>query len=526
MAPEGSRARQFANSWLQPSLAALVGIGGAVGLAMLPALALGAQPSGPTVAETAPGAEGNPQPVAETPRPSAAAEDRPDWLIDLQDSLTAARQRIEELSKAAEAVAAAGQQKLAAAREENQQLRAELESARAERAELEKAKQASQAQAADLTKLRSRVQELEGSADQASAEAAHLREQIEASQQRSAAADRARSGAEARLQELRASLQRAEQDKARLAADLTKAQGELATAKKQAEAAGQAQAQIEQRAAAADDERQALRGRLTDVSSRLDKSESDKARLESELAKLKQAAGTAADDARQSLIALESRIKDLNQAASAIGPAAGPVPTAAARPPAAAKPARAAAAPPVTVAAAAPSPRAEPAKAEADEYAHFDQRSVLGGVPAILSLADLPSDRRQHVQGLLANLHSQMDERGLITTVPGEVLFAAGSDQVQAGAHDTLGKVADLIRMYGDRRVLIIGHTDADGDATDNQQLSERRAETVKQYFVDNFAFSPARLSTQGMGEARPIASNATSEGRRANRRVEVLILN
>jgi outer membrane protein OmpA-like peptidoglycan-associated protein len=80
--------------------------------------------------------------------------------------------------------------------------------------------------------------------------------------------------------------------------------------------------------------------------------------------------------------------------------------------------------------------------------------------------------------------------------------------------------------MYDNRQVLIIGHSDAMGDAERNRQLSERRAELVKQLFVDDFELAADRLSTQGLGEARPIASNATPQGRRANRRVEVLILN
>ena len=160
------------------------------------------------------------------------------------------------------------------------------------------------------------------------------------------------------------------------------------------------------------------------------------------------------------------------------------------------------------------------------EGAHLDERGILGGVPAVLTLADLPLEKRQHVQGLLADLHSKLDERGLVTTVPGELLFAVGSNEVQAGAYDTLAKVAELIGMYGNRQVLIIGHSDAMGDAERNRQLSERRAERVKQIFVDYFELAADRLSTEGLGEARPIASNATPQGRRANRRVEVLILN
>ena len=113
-----------------------------------------------------------------------------------------------------------------------------------------------------------------------------------------------------------------------------------------------------------------------------------------------------------------------------------------------------------------------------------------------------------------------------MATVPGELLFTEGSDEVQVTAYDTLAKVAELIGMHGNRQVLIIGHSDARGDAARNRQLSERRAELVKQILVENFDVAADRMSTQGMGEARPIASNATSQGRRANRRVEVLILN
>jgi outer membrane protein OmpA-like peptidoglycan-associated protein len=203
---------------------------------------------------------------------------------------------------------------------------------------------------------------------------------------------------------------------------------------------------------------------------------------------------------------------------------------------------RAVAAPVEDVAAvAAPSQGPEPGSADADlqrtqpasatrpgdgEGAHLDQRGILGGVPAVLTLADLPLEKRLHVQALLTDLHSKLDERGLMTTVPGELLFAWNSDEVRGGAYDTLAKVAELISMYDDRQVLVIGHSDATGDAARNRHLSERRAERVKQIFVDRFDLAADRLSTEGMGDARPIASNTTPEGRRANRRVEVLILN
>jgi outer membrane protein OmpA-like peptidoglycan-associated protein len=109
--------------------------------------------------------------------------------------------------------------------------------------------------------------------------------------------------------------------------------------------------------------------------------------------------------------------------------------------------------------------------------------------------------------------------------VPGGVLFTGDGEEIPDSAHDTLAKVAELIDMYDGREVRIVGHTDALGDSAYNKTLSERRAGLVKQFFVDRFDVEEARLAAEGMGEARPIASNATLEGRRANRRVEVLIL-
>jgi outer membrane protein OmpA-like peptidoglycan-associated protein len=459
MTHDDSRARRFAETWLGPSLAMLVGIASTVELAAMPIPATGAQLSGPTLIQQSPGL---PEDAQQPAGPPSADESKPDSFIELHEALTASRERLGKLFRAAKAVAATGQlqQELAALWEENQQLRAEIEMMRAERGDPETAKQAAQAHVTELTKA----------VEQATAQTREM----------------------------------------------------------------------DQRAAALEDERDDLRLRLADATARLGWSEAVNAQLETEVAELREAAATAADDTRQ-----------LIEALAAIGPAAGPLETdpallAESGTPSAREQAdgegRAAAAPVENVAAVAtPSQGPELGSADADlqrmkaasatrpgdgEVAHLDQRGILGGVPAILTLAHLSREKRLRVQGLVADLHSKLDERGLLTTVPGELLFAAGSDEVQAGAYATLVKVAELIGMYDNRQVLIMGHSDADGDTAYNRQLSERRAELVKRIFVDYFEIAADRLSTEGLGEARPIASNATPQGRRANRRVEVLILN
>ena len=581
-----SRAQRSAKAWLGPSLAALVGIGSTVELAAMPVAPTGPQLPGSILIQQSPATQAAEQPPA--PRSSEPVRDEttPDSFNELHEALAAARERLEELSRAAEAVAATGelQRELAALQEQNEQLRAESAAVRAERAELETAKQAAEARAVDATEaaeqaranaqemdqelvalrwqnaqlntslaqartardqmeaearqtqnaLRTRIEQLEADAEQTTAETVRLRGQLEAREQRIAAAGSARAEAEGQLSEMRERLQRAEQEGARLGEDRARIEAELATAKEELAAAEQARAQVGQRTAALADERDALRAQVAAASERLERVEAANGQLERQVAELHEAASTATDVARQNLIAVDARIRELNEALAMIGPAGGPIEAdpALLAEPAADEPvdveAPVSMAPVEEVAAVATSQDPEPGGAEVDlariKAASATNQPDGGAAPAML--ADLPLEKRLHVQGLLADLGSNLGDQGLMTTVPGELLFAVNSDAVQESAHDTLAKVAELMSVYDDRQVLIIGHSDAVGDAAYNKQLSERRAGLVKQFFIDNFEVEEDRLATQGWGESRPIASNTTLDGRRANRRVEVLILN
>ncbi|MCH8544644.1 MAG: Ig-like domain-containing protein [Alcanivorax sp.] len=103
------------------------------------------------------------------------------------------------------------------------------------------------------------------------------------------------------------------------------------------------------------------------------------------------------------------------------------------------------------------------------------------------------------------------------------ILFASNSAELTAAGLEAVGRVATYLGA-SDTRLLIVAHTDSQGAAAYNQQLSERRAESVVNALVGH-GIDPARLQSQGKGESAPIADNSTAEGRQQNRRVEFIII-
>ncbi len=127
-------------------------------------------------------------------------------------------------------------------------------------------------------------------------------------------------------------------------------------------------------------------------------------------------------------------------------------------------------------------------------------------------------------------VHLELAERGLVITFVAEVLFDSGKAKLKKNAYHALGEVASvLIKELKDRNVGIEGHTDNKpikySGWKSNWELSSARATSVVHYLIDKERISPQRLSATGYGEYRPVASNATPEGRQKNRRVEIIIM-
>ena len=112
---------------------------------------------------------------------------------------------------------------------------------------------------------------------------------------------------------------------------------------------------------------------------------------------------------------------------------------------------------------------------------------------------------------------------GILISFDSGILFGYDSSTLQPEAKANISKLADILKKYPDSNILVTGHTDSDGSENYNQTLSEKRAQSVSDYTMYKGIIS-SRLSTVGLGETEPVASNDTADGKQLNRRVEIAI--
>jgi OmpA-OmpF porin, OOP family len=102
-----------------------------------------------------------------------------------------------------------------------------------------------------------------------------------------------------------------------------------------------------------------------------------------------------------------------------------------------------------------------------------------------------------------------------------DVQFDTNKSDVKPRYHDELKKLADFLAEFPKARGVIEGHTDNVGDKASNMKLSQRRADSVRNYLIKNFGVAPERLEAKGYGPTKPRATNKTKEGKASNRRIE-----
>jgi outer membrane protein OmpA-like peptidoglycan-associated protein len=114
-------------------------------------------------------------------------------------------------------------------------------------------------------------------------------------------------------------------------------------------------------------------------------------------------------------------------------------------------------------------------------------------------------------------------EEGILVNMKGDILFDTGKATLKPEAVDQINQVGAILAKYPEDRIMVIGHTDNVGDDAYNQRLSENRAKAVKMQLL-SAGVPSENITTEGMGESQPIASNSTVDGKARNRRVEMKI--
>lgn len=104
------------------------------------------------------------------------------------------------------------------------------------------------------------------------------------------------------------------------------------------------------------------------------------------------------------------------------------------------------------------------------------------------------------------------------------IRFPSGRSTIDAASAALMNKVRDALALFPDASIVVEGHTDSNGGDSANLILSQDRADAVKQYLLTNFGSNPEKISSIGYGEARPVATNETTEGRSRNRRIDLIV--
>ncbi|MEO8905192.1 MAG: OmpA family protein [Polyangiaceae bacterium] len=115
------------------------------------------------------------------------------------------------------------------------------------------------------------------------------------------------------------------------------------------------------------------------------------------------------------------------------------------------------------------------------------------------------------------------ESRGVVITLSGSVLFATAKSDLLAIAREKLDQVAKALTDQGFKAIVVQGYTDSRGNASDNDALSQRRAQSVRDYLVSK-GIPSEKATAEGLGSTRPVGDNASADGRAENRRVEIVV--
>jgi len=156
-------------------------------------------------------------------------------------------------------------------------------------------------------------------------------------------------------------------------------------------------------------------------------------------------------------------------------------------------------------------------------------QNTLSGTRMELSQErDARQAAERNAQAAMASLEQvarvKEEARGMVITLDGSVLFVSGKAELLPIARQKLDQVATALGDTGpEQKIVVEGHTDSNGGDASNLKLSQDRADAVRTYLIQK-GVKTDRISSVGKGEASPVASNDTAEGRANNRRVEIIV--
>lgn len=145
--------------------------------------------------------------------------------------------------------------------------------------------------------------------------------------------------------------------------------------------------------------------------------------------------------------------------------------------------------------------------------------AALGGTLGGLAGARMDKQAKE----LAKVAETKRTDQGLVTKLKNDILFDTGKSDLKPVAKENLKEMASIMKKYPENVLAVNGFTDSVGSDDFNEQLSKQRAKAVKTALVANGV--PAEtISTDGKGEANPVADNSSVEGRKKNRRVEIQV--
>jgi len=151
--------------------------------------------------------------------------------------------------------------------------------------------------------------------------------------------------------------------------------------------------------------------------------------------------------------------------------------------------------------------------------------AALGGA-AGAGVGKMMDDQERDMRNALADSEAAAIRREgdlLAVSLKGDVTFDYDSATVRPGLYSEIDRIATVLNKYPQTVIRVEGHTDSTGSDTYNMDLSQRRADSVKNLFIQR-GVSPSRIETVAFGEGMPVADNSTEAGRAMNRRVEIKI--